>query len=174
MIQRRNILREQTGTAASEMALVVPLLLVIMMGSLELGNYFLSEHAITKQVRDGARFASRLPLETNYTCPGTVGSTAATKIANVTKTGTVSGSGELRFSATNWADQCAATSPALQVSLRCVDKTLYGGVYQGLASDIPVVKVAAAIKYNSVLNSIGFDSTSLCLRAESEAPVVGL
>src|SRR5215217_7313983 len=52
------------GSAAAEMALVLPLLLALMFGSLELGDYFLSEHVLLKGVRDGAVYAARqdIPL----------------------------------------------------------------------------------------------------------------
>ena len=57
-----SMLRRPRGTAAAEMALVTPLLLALMLGSVELGNFFMDQHALTKQVRDGARYASRLAI----------------------------------------------------------------------------------------------------------------
>ncbi|MCF2514816.1 pilus assembly protein [Sphingomonas sp. G124] len=170
----RNPFAQDGGTAAAEMAMVLPFLLVLMFGSAELGNYFLDEHGLVKQVRDGARYAARLPLEANYTCPGaTVSSGAETLIANVTKTGTVTGAGTGRFGASYWARNCGSGTQTLTITVRCVSNDDYDGIYQSLAGDIPVVKVSAAVGYRSVLGSLGLPTANLCLRAESEAPVIG-
>ena len=56
MIKAAKILGCNTGAAAAEMALVLPILIALMFGSFELGNYFLNQHVVTKAVRDGLRF----------------------------------------------------------------------------------------------------------------------
>jgi Flp pilus assembly protein TadG len=172
----RALLADRSATAGVEMAMVTPLLIILMFGSMELGNYFLDQHAVSKQVNDGARFAARLPLATTtaYSCPSAVynDSDASTKIVNVTKTGSVDGTATGRFPSTFWDDACE--DEAVTVTMRCVDKSLYKGVYTGLAGNIPVVTVSADVAYPSLFGALGFDSTALCLRAESEAAVVGL
>jgi Flp pilus assembly protein TadG len=173
----RVLLADLSATAGVEMALVTPLLVILMFGSMELGNYFLDQHAVSKQVHDGARFASRLPLAASsaYNCPGTVynDSGATTKIVNVTKTGSVDGTATGRFPSTFWA-KCPSATDAVTVTLRCVDKALYSGVYTGLAGNIPVVKVSADVAYPSLFGLVGFNTSALCLRATSEAAVAGL
>jgi len=171
----RVLLADLSATAGVEMAMVAPMLIILMFGSMELGNYFLNQHAVSKQVHDGARFASRLPLASSYNCPATVfeDAGASTKIVNVTKTGSVDGSATGRFDSTFWA-ACAPATSAVTVTMRCVDKTLYGGVYNGLAGNIPVVTVSADVAYPSLFGALGFDSSALCLRATSEAAVAGL
>ena len=168
------LLRDSSATAAAEMAMVTPLLLALLFGSVELGNYFLSQHAVSKAVRDGSRYASRLTIETDYDCPGAVFEDPAydTLVKNVTKTGTVDGTGTGRFPADQWADACPGAT-ALQVSVRCVAQGEYTGIYSGLDGDVPVVKVAAALAYRSVLGELGLDP-GLCLRAQSEVAVAGL
>ena len=52
---------DRSGTSAVEMAMATPLLLVLLIGTFELGYYFLSEHVVQKAVRDAARYAARLP-----------------------------------------------------------------------------------------------------------------
>jgi Flp pilus assembly protein TadG len=173
MMRITNPFREQGGAAAAEMALVLPALLALLFGSAELGNYFLDEHGLVKQVRDGARYAARIPLEANYTCPSTVSPAAQTLITNVTRTGTVTGTGNGRFNANYWTRNCGSATQTLTITVRCVSKDDYDGIYQSLDSDIPVVKVSAAIGYRSLLGSLGFPTTNVCLRAESEAPVIG-
>ena len=164
---------DRNGSAAAEMALVAPLLIIILFGSVETGNYFMTEHVVTKSVRDGARFASRLPI-TDYTCPGTVNRTLAeTPIRNVTETGSVDKTGTGRFPSSFWNKKCAGADgiDAVSVKLRCVPKTSYSGVWAGLGTDIPVVTVSADVSYTSLF---GVLSGGLCMHATSEAPVSGL
>ena len=171
----RRLLADRSATAGVEMALVTPLLIILMFGSMELGNYFLDQHAVSKQVHDGARFASRMTLASTYNCPAMVfeDTAATTKIVNVTKTGSVDGTATGRFGSAFWTP-CTTGGTAVAVTLRCVDKTLYSGVYTGLGGNIPVVKVSANVAYPSLFGAVGFSTTGLCVRAESEAAVAGL
>jgi Flp pilus assembly protein TadG len=177
-----SFLRDNRGTAAAEMALVAPLLLALLFGSVELGNLFMDQHALEKQVRDGARFAARLAVSDAYSCPGSVfaDTDATDQIENVTKDGAVSGPGNPRWG-TYWARNCSDGGATLAVTIRCVPKSDIDtggsgktGVYTNLDGDIPVVTVAGAVKYRSVLAALGFDATNICLKAESEAAVVGI
>ena len=174
MMGRFKLIRQTKGAAAAELALVTPLLLTLLFGGVELGNYFRDEHALVKQVRDGARYASRMPLEDNYPCPGTVDPAAQTAVANVIKTSTVDGTGtDGRFDSNYWTRTCSGTPGTVTVTIRCVDKADYSGIYSELAGDIPVVKVSAALKYRSVLDRLGIADPDLCIKAESEIPAVG-
>jgi len=178
------LLRTDTASAAVELALVMPLLLVLSVGSFEMGNLFMDQHALDKQVRDGARYAARLTISPTFSCPTTVfaDGSATTKIINVTETGAVTGTGIPRWPASYWARTCDGKTETVTVDLRCVDKTQIDagndgvtGIYSSLAgTKIPVVKVSAAVKYRSVLAMVGFNATNVCLTAESEAPVQGL
>jgi hypothetical protein len=168
------LLRDSNASAAAEMALVLPLLLVIMMGSVEGGNYFLAEHAVIKQVRDGARYASRIPIEANYSCtPPQATNDAETEIRNITRTGTIDGSGQLRRPYSDEEVTCGGLAQTVVVSVRCADKDTYPGMWRAMGTDIPIVKVESAVKYNPVLSGIALSGT-LCIRAESEIPVIGL
>jgi Flp pilus assembly protein TadG len=180
-------LRNQDGNSAAEMALVTPFLLALLFGSVELGNLFMDEHALEKQIRDGARYASRLTVSDDYSCsadPSTVyqdGAAAADEIINVTKNGAVSGNTTARWTS-YWNRNCDGKAQTVSVSIRCVDKdqidtTASGntGIYTSLpGTEIPVVKVSGAVKYRSVFALLGFDATNVCLQADSEAAVQGL
>ena len=172
-----NLLRDCRATAAAEMALITPLMLALLLGSVEVSNYFLNQHAVSKAVRDGARYASRMTLAgATYECPDQVFEDAAfdVTVKNVVKTGSVDGSATGRFPDSVWTSSCA-DGTALDVSVRCVAKGDYAGIYTGLDGDIPVVKVSANITYPSVLGTLGLTAApSLCLSAESESAVAGL
>ena len=182
--------KAETGAAAAEMAMVFPFMLVLMFGAVELGNLFLDEHTLTKQVRDGARYASRLPLSDTFKCtadgsgPSDVfdgdEDDAKDSVIKVTKDGATTGTGNPRWTA-YWARNCTGVATTLQVNVRCVDKDDIDlgadgttGVYTTLPGDqIPVVTVSGAVKYRSVLASIGIDATNICLRAESDVAMAG-
>ncbi|WP_395624009.1 TadE/TadG family type IV pilus assembly protein [Sphingomonas daechungensis] len=164
MIER--LRRQESGAAAAEMALVAPLLIALMFGSMELGHYFYSEHVVVKAVRDGARFAARQGFS-SYACPGaTIGGTVVTDTQNVTRTNSVSGTGTPRLAA--WTQNSTVT-----VSITCNTSGTFGNFYTGLGG-VPVVTVSATVPYNSLFKVIGFNSTGLQLRATERAAVMGI
>lgn len=170
MMRRSSLLSDRSGTAAVEMALVAPFLILLMFLSVEMGNYMMTEQAVAKQVRDGARYAARRPI-TDYTCPSTIASGADTQIKNVTKTGSVDGTATGRFPTAFWTNACTGSDSSVSVTHRCVPKANYSGVWAGLGTDIPVVKVSADVPYTDLF---GISLKGLCMHASSEAPVAGL
>ena len=163
------------GAAAAEMALVTPLLIILMFGAFELGNYFLSEHVVVKAVRDGARYASRMGFA-NYNCSsastGTaVGDPVLTNTRNLVRTGQVFSGGTQRLA--GWTDETT-----ISVTYDCVDASAatppYTGIYRGM-SYVPVVQVAVeGLEYTTLFNNLGFSSSTLELNAESQASVMGI
>ena len=156
------------------MALVLPLLLTIMFGAMEVGNYFLNEHILVKAVRDGARYAARQNF-TNYSaCGGSVGNPVLTDTRNVVKTGLLTGGTDRLV---NWA----ATS--ISVTMSC--STTAGGqsmsgIYKenrnssGTLIGAPVVTVNAVVPYTPVLAAFGFKGAGLKLNASQQAAVMGI
>ena len=175
MNRLHHLLRATRGAAAVEMALVTPLLLIIMMGSMELGNYFLDEHALVKGVRDGARYAARQGFS-NYTCPsGTVpGGTVVADTQNVVRTGVVSG-GTSRLA--------GQTNAMITVTMSCKSDLANGsatppaGIYRnssGATPYAPVVIVSATVPYTPVMKSFGFRGVGMNLNANQQAAVMGI
>jgi Flp pilus assembly protein TadG len=161
------LLKCDTAAAAAEMALVTPLLIILMFGSFELGNYFLSEHVVAKAVRDGARYAARRPFA-YFTCPSTIDPDVIDKTRNVTRTGQVASGGPARL--VNWT-----TDSTVTVTVSCTDITggNYSGIYAGM-TNLPKVRVSATVPYRSLFNNLGFTSSTLNLVSESEAAVQGI
>ena len=166
------LLRSTRGAAAVEMALVTPLLLIIMMGSFELGNYFMNEHRLVKAVRDGARFAGRQAFVWYDCSAGTIpGGTVVPDTQNVVKTGLYSGGSA---SLANW------TPTTVSVTFTCA--TTAGGqnmlgIYRssaGASVGAPIVTVSATVLYQPVLASFGFRGVGFNLNASQQAAVMGL
>jgi Flp pilus assembly protein TadG len=170
MIMRRPLpllLKDTRGAAAAEMAMVTPLLVLLAFAPMELGNYFLSEHALSKAVRDGARFAGRQSFAAFPSC-STIDATTATNIKNIVRTGQITSGGNPRL--IGW------TSPAtITVSVACNTGNSYSGagIYTGKVGGAPVVTVGAVVPYQSLFQRIGFASASLSLRAQSQSAVMG-
>lgn len=163
------------GAAAAEMALVLPLLVVLMFGSLEMGKYFLDEHVVVKAVRDGARYASRQGFA-QYTCPATVSTDVTNRTRDIVRFGKPNPTAGDVPRLSYWQ----ATSdgqPSVQVTLACptsLDGTeAHGGLYAGKAN-VPVVTVRATVEYKSLSGMFGWAGTSLDVIAESESAVMGL
>jgi Flp pilus assembly protein TadG len=155
--------RHQGGAAAAEMALVIPLLLVIMFGGLEAGHYFYNEQKIIKAVRDGARFAGRQRFDA-YTCPSDVPLATATLIQEKTRTGKLSGGAPL---IANWTDNKDVT-----ITVTCPGNT--GGIFVGAAGGARVVTVAAKASYPSLFETLGFIDSTRSVNANAQAVVMGL
>jgi Flp pilus assembly protein TadG len=171
----------RAGTAGAEMALVLPLLLVLLFGTFELGNYFYSEHVVVKAVRDGARYAARQSFG-HYSCPGATiidnnGVTAAQLIQDVqdvTRTGKVSPANSDVPRLGYWTSTYDSANTAITVTVRCTSATSYSGIYRGIVGGIPSVLVTAHVKYLSLFQFIGLGRSSYYLNAESEAAVMGI
>ena len=156
------------GAAAVEMALVLPVVLALMFGSVELGNYFMNEHSLVKAVRDGARFAARQNFSTYTACSGEPGGSTVSDTKNVVINGYLSGGAAItpNISASDITVEtaCSASSGG-QTML---------GIYRGRATGAQIVTVSATVDYRSVLGLMGFSGFGLTLNASSQAAVTGL
>jgi Flp pilus assembly protein TadG len=154
------------GSAAIEMALVTPIFLALACGSVDLGNYFLSEHAVVKAVRDGARYASRRYAVNCAAVTNDTG-TIATATKNLVRTNTVDGTGNVRLN--GWTDNATVA-----VSVACnTDTTYRGGIYTASTAGVPVVTVTATVPYPSLFKAFGITNTTINLNATAQAAVVG-
>jgi Flp pilus assembly protein TadG len=144
------------------MALVLPILLVLMFGSVELGNYFLSEHVVQKAVRDASRYAARLPVTTFDCTTGTM--TDATPVQRLARTGDPAGT---TARLVDWTADSMTT-----VTVTCDTSGTYTGIYTDFPMGVPVVTVAASVPYTSLFGTMGLGGT-LSLNASQQAAVIG-
>jgi len=168
------LFRNISGAAAAEMALVMPLLLTILIGSVELGHYFYNEHILSKAVRDGARYAARQGF-TNYDCSGEPSAAVRDNTRELVQTSLLSG-GTDRMA--NWAaatinvtETCAATATDMSNSTENMS-----GIYDELSlGGAPIVRVSATVPYTPVIGApFGFSGVGFNLRANQEAAVMGI
>jgi len=151
------------------MALVTPLLLLILFGSVEMGNYFLDEHALRKAVRDGARYAARQDFA-DYACSGsTIDSTVVSNTKTLVQKIVLSNLADDRLA--NWG------GATFSMSMRCA--TTAGGesmkgIYNNSATGAPVVVVSVTLPYLPVMTPFGVSLVGASLHATEEAAVMGI
>lgn len=159
------LVRREGATAAAEFALCLPMMMALMFGSFEGGNYLLTEHKVIKGVRDGARYAARQPFNSYDCASGTVSDSAIEdSIIAVTRTGQPGTGGAARISGWDPAD--------VSVSIDCDDTTITG-IYEEVGT-APRVLVATTVEYPSILGTLGFDTTGAAVRAQAQAAVMGI
>ena len=133
----RRLGRNERGAAATEMALVTPLLLILLVGGLEIGNYFMDEHRLVKAVRDGARYAARQDFTFFSACNAAPTGTVATNTQTLVRTSLLA----------NGTDQLANLSSGITVTTRCSTgsgSVVYEGLYKGMTSGARYVEVSAS------------------------------
>lgn len=161
-------LSDRRGAAAAEMALVTPLLLIILVGSVELGSYFYNEHILVKAVRDGARYAARQNFS-YYGCSGAPTGTVVAETRALVRTTLLSG-GSDRFPDVEDGDitltsSCKATQGGQAMT----------GIYRGRSAGAPIVKVSALVDYKPIIGGgFGFSGIGFHMKAEQEAAVMGI
>lgn len=164
MIRERIFLRDTRGAAAAEMALMLPLLLILMFAGFEAGHYFYTEQKVIKAVREGARYGGRLPWS-NFPCGGGTDAAAISQIRQVTRTGTIGGTNP-RVPGMTLAN--------ITVSHRCDASFTDDGIFKGTTGGAPVVLVHAQASYNSLFEQLGVIDSSAIVQASAEAAVNGI
>ena len=163
-----SLARDRSGSAAAEMALSLPLLLVLLFGAFEMGYFFLSEHVVQKSVRDAARFGARLAMANYPSCTVPNGGTAETQIRRVARFGNAAGTGTPRL--LGWTADNMTT-----VTIACDTTSSYGtgGIYSDFPNGAPVVTVTAQVPYNTFFGLLSLGTATLTLNSNSQAAVIG-
>ena len=166
--------RSQDGAAAAELALSLPLLLIILFGAAEAGFYFYNGHKLVESVRDGARFASRQSFS-DYPCGSTMNATTQGDIIEVVRTGRINGTNdrlprmdEGTFSVTFTCTNQLETKPGSGAHVPI------GGIYSNVGQ-AQVVTIDASVPYQSLFGFVyGFPSQGIWLNAEQQTTVNGV
>lgn len=165
-------LRDDSGSPSVEFALILPAMLVLMFGGMEAGHFAWTQHKLVKAVREGARYASRLPVE-QY-CAGATAqfdTDAETNIKAVTVTGSLPAAGGEASGPPAVPGLTPAKVTVTPVCVAFVDT----GIYSELGNAGPIVTVAASgVPYPSLFEQLGVIDGSFTLAARSSAAVIGL
>lgn len=164
---------EAHGTASTEMALMVPLLVLLLFGGMEAGHYFWTEHRVIKAVRDGARYAGRQSFSA-YTCAN-VDATVRGNISLLTRTGQLDATKDTNEyrKVKDWTDATAGDANLLKVTVACSAATTTG-IYKNQVGGAPVITVAASVPYPSLFQVLGAIDGNARLKATARSAVMGI
>ena len=165
---RRKLHRDQSGAALIEMSVVFPVLFAIGLGVIEFGNLFYGYHLIANGVRDGARYASGLPLNSANNNVKCIAMTGGTTGADCNAGGSPSCTTKCRVS---WWNNGATI--AISTTQTANDNGAGGTLYRG-GDFIYTVTVTATVPYQS-LGFLGyFNLLPPTLRVAHQERLIGV
>lgn len=137
----------QRGTASIEMAIMLPVLLILLLAVAEFGRMIYQYDTLTKAVRDGARYAASV---SELGSTGLVSLTPAiqTAVTNLVVTGNTSGSGAPLLPGLSTTNVTVSASGTTYVSVSATY------TYQPMiGTDLPTFGLTAAIPLNTPLTA---------------------
>ena len=155
------------AAAAAELALILPLSVLLLFTALEAGHYMYQRHQVVKGLRDGARFAARQSFDL-VNCrngTGSIDSGLASSVVNLTRTGQITG-GSPRVP--NW------TAAEITVAVSCPSASeAETGIYDS-DEPAPQVNVSTAFTYNSFFGGLGVIDDTFQIGGSQQATVMGI
>lgn len=171
LVRPARLARDRRGSAAVEMAMVTPLLLILLMGSTELGNYFMDQHILLKGVRDGARYAARQDFSNYSACSGSPPQSVIDNTKLMVRKGSLNSADEDLLP--NWGAQ-GATFTVTTSCATTVSSQSMSGIYKDMTNGAVKVEVEATLPYQPVLSAFGFKGIGLNISATNRAAVSGI
>jgi len=165
-----HLLKDKCGSASVELMLAMPLLLILIVAPLEMGNYAMDEHALVKGVRDAAIYVAHQDISKFNCTTNTVDATVVATAKNIVRGGqTTTGNDRLN----KW-DSGGTTTVSLTCVTQASDGTVLTGIYTLNGGKVPIITVDATVPYLPVLVNLGFRPTSITLSASQQATVQGI
>ena len=150
MARIRRLYRARAGTAAVEFVLILPLLALLVFGTIDLGRLLADYQTASQGIRDAARYLSRAdPAVLGIDCAlGVVddGSAPALEAMNLAMTGTIDGSGGYVLG--YWTDTSTLAAAGITVAVDCEDNSgaAYIGLYSTVAA-VPSLRMSADLSF---------------------------
>lgn len=180
MMRARRLLSDTAGTAAAEMAMTLPFVLVLIAGAFEMGHYFYSEHRLVEGVRDAARYAGR---HAQNAFDASCGTTLASDNAIVTDAELIASKGSLDATDDDrlwgWGQDAADFSISVTCAMTADDgdastaDQAMSGIYRDSSVGAPLLTVTASIPHPTVFGYFGVPM-GLTLNATSQSAVMGI
>ncbi len=172
----RSLWAARGGTAAVEFVMILPILALLLFGTIDLGRLLADYQTAAQGIRDAGRYLSRAdPAVLGVDCAlGVVddGSAPARAAMNLAMTGTVDGSAG--YALGYWTNSSSLAAAGISVTVLCQDNG--AGALRGLYAEtalVPSLQVSAAIPF-PLLNGwlLGRDGT-LTFTVRHREPHVG-
>ncbi len=135
--------RARGGVASVEFILILPVLALMLFGTIEVGRLLFDFHAASKTVRDSTRYLTRIDAAAlGLACPATTVNNASAEVTNAKNLalrGTIDTSKPYLLG--YWTD-----ADSISVTVSCEDNSgdLYQGFYAG-AAYVPSITVSATV-----------------------------
>ncbi len=143
--------RARGGIASVELALILPVLVLMLFGTVEVGRLLFDFHAVSKTVRDATRYLTRIDAAAaalGLACPAVTVNNAAAEVTNAKNLalrGTIDTSKPYLLA--YWTD-----ANSISVTVSCEDNSAdpkpYQGFYAG-AAWIPSITVSPRCRFRS-------------------------
>ena len=161
------------GSASVEFALVLPILLILLFGGMEAGHFVWTQHKLTEAVRDGARYAARLPI--TELCDGgteVMDTQTEDNIRLMTRTGQVADA-NARPKVPGWTNAHVEVHPNCGAYVTTGFYAAYAADFDGAGGPVVVVSTRG-VPYPSMFNALGIVDPGAQLSAHSISPGIGL
>ena len=136
--------RARQGVAAVEFVLILPLIALMLFGTIDIGRLLFDYQAVSKSVRDATRYLTRVDEGTlGLTCAGVTGAGPIAEARNLALRGTIDATKPYLLG--YWTDPLTVA-----VSSSCVPNTADPKTYQGFFStvdQIPSITVNATVSF---------------------------
>ncbi len=147
------------GAVLAELALTLPILLLLFGASVELSRAVYQYNVVAKSVQEATRFlARRAEVSASGECPPTGDwGGAVTRAQNLALTGSLSAAAAYRLP--HWTDPASVT-----VTVRCqAAGTMISSLSTNAGTALPIVQVSATVPFNDVglLGLLGIDSLQI-------------
>ncbi len=141
--------RARQGVAAVEFVLILPLIALMLFGTIDIGRLLFDYQAVSKSVRDATRYLTRVNKATlGLTCAGVTGAGPIAEARNLTLTGSTINPGlfgSKPYLLGYWTD-----ANSISVGSSCEPNTADPKTYQGFFSamdQIPSITVSATVSF---------------------------
>jgi hypothetical protein len=146
-------LRNRKGVSCVEFVLILPVLVVCLFGTIEIGRVLHDYHVVVKSVRDGTRFLTRFPVECTtinvdgifVDDQGNPDNTNKTYGENLTKRGSIDPDADYLVGA--WSN----TGSQLITRVECNPRGTLEGLYAGTEPEdliVPSIYMEAVVKFD--------------------------
>lgn len=167
------LVRDGSGIAAVEFAMVLPVLVVILFGTIEVGRMLTDFQVVSKSVRDTARFLAHADLTCSSTGSGPLSSylvdaSVQTEAINLAMSGSTATPGSGDYLLGYWTDPSTVSAQ--------VDCIANGGQYAGAYQSrpyIPVITVTASVPLTFLFGSLVLQGTDLTMTASHSEIQIG-
>jgi TadE-like protein len=164
--------RADDGAAAVELAIILPVLLTMMFGIIEVGRLLHDYHVVRNSVQDAARFLGRVPVSCPNAGFGTVDAAHVNIAKNLVLTGAPANPSDGAYLLNYWTDKNAIT-----ITPDCVPNGMplartYRGAYRDL-DFFPTIKVEANVPVNFLSGSLLTGTTGLTMKVTHHVTHIG-